>query len=351
MPNWVTNYIQMEGDAKQIEKIKEEIKMDWGGLGTIDFNKLIPMSKDLEITAGSTTNRGLKAYKLFAELYQLGAKRTKEELLNIPQEREDAFLKHKPEITKEEWEVGKQAYHNILNYGYPTWYEWSLAKWGTKWNASGYTEGIDYNQSDKIWFQTAWSAPVPILEKLSERYPTIRFTHEWADEDLGVNCGRGEYYGGECVDMYFPQGNKEAIEFAARLWEYDMEEIGLRLNLTGTDYVNMEQHDYGLIKMCGKYALFTNARLEKEDVPQGLHLYHLRHADDSDQIATVEPTVKVNHAGSVLLKEELDFNGADHIAFTEETQPCFYCKEMTMGEYLHEYDNLEEPQEMGEMTQ
>ena len=84
MPNWVKNCITLEGDEKRIAEMKEAIKADEIGLGTVDFNKLIPMPKELEIVCGSSTNKGLQAYKELSEIYQFGVVRTKEELLNIP---------------------------------------------------------------------------------------------------------------------------------------------------------------------------------------------------------------------------------------------------------------------------
>ena len=79
------------------------------------------------------------------------------------------------------------------------------------------------------------------MQKLSEQYPDIRFTHEWADEDLGSNCGRRVYFGGECEEMYYPETRKEALEFAARVWEYDLEDFGLKLNAEGTDYESADE--------------------------------------------------------------------------------------------------------------
>ena len=248
MPNWVTNYIELEGDEKRIAELKEAIKKDDYSLGTVDFNKIISMPKELDIVCGSSTDKGLKAYKELAEIYQFGVVRTKEELLNIPEESEKAFLKHKKNIDLKDWENGRQAFRNILQYGHPTWYEWSCYNWGTKWNTCGYDSNTDYSNGDKLWFQTAWSAPHPILQKLSEQYPDIRFTHEWADEDLGSNCGRRVYFGGECEETYYPETNKEALDFAARVWEYDLEDFGLVLNADGTDYVRadeLERQDMG----------------------------------------------------------------------------------------------------------
>lgn len=69
-------------------------------------------------------------------------------------------------------------------------------------------------------FQTAWSAPHPILAKLAEMYPEVSFEHTWADEDIGQNCGQATYANGECTGRYYPEGS-EAIIFANSVWGYD----------------------------------------------------------------------------------------------------------------------------------
>ena len=71
--------------------------------------------------------------------------------------------------------------------------------------------------------------------------------------------------------------------------------------------------EYDLISILGKHALFSNARLTDADVPKGLHVYHLRDNDYGDAFATIEPNVNVNHGGSVIMKEELDFEASDYI--------------------------------------
>ena len=43
MPNHVMNTLAFSGDAKRIREMKEKIKSDEYGLGTIDFEKIIPM--------------------------------------------------------------------------------------------------------------------------------------------------------------------------------------------------------------------------------------------------------------------------------------------------------------------
>ena len=97
MPNHVENHIEFSGDTRQIKAMLESIKNDEYGIGTIDFNKIIPMPESLNIEAGSRTDRGLKAYRDFIEVYTFGrpAEDAKKALKNIPIESESAFLRQR----------------------------------------------------------------------------------------------------------------------------------------------------------------------------------------------------------------------------------------------------------------
>lgn len=125
MPNHVENHIEFSGDTRQIKAMLESIKNDEYGIGTIDFNKIIPMPESLHIEAGSRTDRGLKAYRDFIEVFTFGrpAEDAKKALENIPIESESAFLRQRTDIKCDEWELGKTAWNNIRQYGAPTWYE------------------------------------------------------------------------------------------------------------------------------------------------------------------------------------------------------------------------------------
>lgn len=344
MPNHVKNIITLNGDKKKIREMLESIKNDDYGLGTIDFNKIIPMPESLNIEAGSRTDSGLRLYKEFISECLFDRKET--DILKISAEElaesEKAFLNQRSDIKGDEWDLGKTAWNNTQNYGAPTWYEWCINNWGTKWNAYGYDENTDYSQNTDLRFQTAWSAPHPILQKLSEMYPDITFEHEWADEDIGVNCERKIYSGGECTESYYPESEKDAVEFACRVWDYEPAELDLMLNKAENGYINIENDEFDLISLFGKPALFTNERLTDADIPKGLYCYHLRHSDDGCSFATVEPKVKVNHAGSVITDEPIDFGEQGYIAFNEDTEPNFMSENMSFGEYMRgEFDQGE----------
>ncbi|MDO4563879.1 MAG: hypothetical protein Q4C12_08640, partial [Clostridia bacterium] len=321
MPNHVENYISLKGDERQITAMLEAIKSDEYGIGTIDFNKIIPMPESLNIEAGSRTDKGLESYRDFVDVYTLGGTINMDKLGEIPKKSEEIFLSQRTDIKPDEWELGKTAWQNIQKYGAPTWYDWSIANWGTKWNAYGYDSGRDYSGGDSLWFQTAWSAPHPILEKLTELYPDITMEHQWADEDLGVNCGRFSYKGGERIEEYLPENDVEALEYAASVWEYDLAELGYVMNKTGSRYIYNESQDFEKIELFGKPTLFTNDRLTDADIPEDLYCYHLRHSDDGDRFCSVEPRVAVNHGGSIVMKEPLDFGKDGYISFSEDTEP------------------------------
>lgn len=61
---------------------------------------------------------------------------------------------------------------------------------------------------------------------------------------------------------------------------------------------------YELTDIDGKAVLFTNMRLDRDTVPEGLFCYDVRDSDDLDgSMAEIKPVVIVNHWGTILCKE------------------------------------------------
>lgn len=223
MPNHVMNRISVSGPPESIEDLLESIQNEKKGLGTIDFEKIIPMPASMNIEAGSNTNKGMKAFTDFIEVYTLAGTRDDTDLENIPAEAEEAFLRMRTDITPEQWALGKTAYENQSKFGAPTWYEWSINNWGTKWNAYECSAGELALDHAELSFWTAWSPPHPVIQRLSEQYPDICIAHEWADEEFGMNCGRRQYLNGDIQEDYYPEGD-EALAFAYDLWGIEPEE-------------------------------------------------------------------------------------------------------------------------------
>ena len=321
MPNWVQNNVSFSGDKAEIKEMLEKIKNDETGYGSIDFNKIIPMPESLNIECGSQTDKGMGMVKKYLESMSEEQKSKEGSYEEFVAE----LREHSDDISDEEekkiWNLGVSAVDNIYRYGSPTWYEWSCKHWGTKWNACYCTEKNENAQS--ISFRTAWATPFPVILKLSEMFPNVEIKTEFADEDIGQNCGEFILKGGELVSMQKPETNKEALELFAKVWNTDLGNYSLHINQTGTDYVYTDNDEFELVELFGKPALFTNQRLTADKVPQGLNLYHLRISDDGDRFASIEPKVTVNHGGSVITNENIDFGDKGYISFTDETEPNF----------------------------
>lgn len=217
MPNHVMSTIQFSGEKERVAEIMQAIK---GDETLFDFDKVIPMPKSLDIVEGSDTQQGLKVYGAFVSEYTAEGIRG---LSGILEEKEEIYLRLHPNIDKEKWELGKTAYENQQKYGAATWYDWRISNWGSKWSAYR-TELIDDNT---IEFQTAWSNVEPVIFRLSEKFSEVEMHYRWADEDTGFNVGDMTYKGGQCIESKeIDDDSKEAYEFAAEMWGFDLREEG-----------------------------------------------------------------------------------------------------------------------------
>jgi Ferredoxin-like domain in Api92-like protein len=90
-------------------------------------------------------------------------------------------------ISDKDFELYIRYLRNFRKAGTISNLDWQIEFWGTKWNA------YDLNQTSEteISFNTAWSAPHPVIEALAKR--TGALTHWWADENIGRNVGKRIY--------------------------------------------------------------------------------------------------------------------------------------------------------------
>ena len=219
MPNHISNILTIEGDAKRVAQIKGDIISvdEEGYIRHIDFDKIIPRPKSLDITSGSSTSNGIAILKYRAgdptEInkkmgYQWATEFSDpEELINYMLEKGTANL-----------EEAQKALDNVRLYGHQDWYSWSTSNWGTKWNAYDTND----NEDNGIYFQTAWSNPYPVMEALSRKYPDVVFHVRFADEDFGHNVGEYSLKNGDTISENIPEGgSEEAYEMAADITGYE----------------------------------------------------------------------------------------------------------------------------------
>lgn len=245
MPNYVINNIYLKGPQEDIDKLIALLGKNCDDPEElIDFNNVVKMPVTMNVVEGSVAEDFIATYlKTLSSKEQLAIA---ENMQNTParynknylNKYSKAFTKN---LTQEEnktlmrsfsndfnvlnpssiEEVGKTYIDNIVNYGSDTWYDWSVKNWGTKWNA--FDSEIENNI---LSFRTAWSASLPITKKISEMFPNLSLSHEFADEDMGHNCGRVEFEKGDMVSEYLPEG-EEALRYACKLWNCDVTDYGL----------------------------------------------------------------------------------------------------------------------------
>lgn len=105
-----------------------------------------------------------------------------------------------------------------------------------------------------------------------------------------------------------------------------------------------------VVEVLGQTALFTNGRVTQKELPDGLYKYDLREGE-SLAFATVEPSVAVNHAGTIITKEPIIFGEEGYIAFDDDSSPNFLGDEMSVEEFQNTdfSQDEDESQTMGGM--
>lgn len=200
MPNHVTSRIVATGPVSDLCAFRE--MFDGEGL---DFNRIIPMPELLRDTESSSVSE-VGAILLLAKdqnpfgpsvldgLYERDRKGVMECSTGRPKERVAAFLAQNPDYETK----GRQKLRAIAETGYPSWYEWSIDHWGTKWGAYSpmMTDAAPESGAVGFGFDTAWDFPTPIFEELARRFPTLSFDCVCFDEGWNF-AGEGKFSAAE----------------------------------------------------------------------------------------------------------------------------------------------------------
>ena len=97
---------------------------------------------------------------------------------------------------------------------FPGWYEFRIAEWGTKWNASDPV--LEDQEADRLvyTFDTAWSPPSPIVLKLSELFPEAEFALSYFEPGCGFAGTYSACNGVDSNNMY-DYGSVEYTDMAS----------------------------------------------------------------------------------------------------------------------------------------
>ena len=144
MPNYCNNVVEIRGPVKVVKALVDH---------RLDFQKIYPYPRDLDIVAGRS-----------------GADDSPEQKALVAAEKA-----------------------NLKKYGYKNWYDWCVSEWGTKWNAGGSDNAdmqIDWDEDgdDSIalfQFDTAWAPALGVLQKLKDDHPELSIECRYNEPGVG----------------------------------------------------------------------------------------------------------------------------------------------------------------------
>ena len=135
----------------------------------------------------------------------------------IPEPRTIEECDSKYVFSKEKIESGYTGVECTDDRVWFDWYEWHCAYWGTKWGAYDcYT--IIGKSFIQFVFSTAWSLAYPVMKKLALMGYNIDI--KYADEDIGVNCGRLTYTSEQGWTHWDESKLKDSVRFAREVWKH-----------------------------------------------------------------------------------------------------------------------------------
>ena len=138
------------------------------------------------------------------------------------------------------------------------------------------------------------------------------------------------YFSADHQKIAIRQGMSEVQTVSATVHEIAHSKLH---NQKKIQITNDEQ--YQEIELFDKLGLFSNGRIARDNLPEGVYCYDLRGSDyDPGDPVCVEERVVVNHAGSVLLTEPLELTEDGRLMLTEEKGLNFAGGFSTLSQFL-----------------
>jgi hypothetical protein len=162
MPNCY-NSTTVHGDQETLTKFVEAITLD-GDRSTYDLTLLSPIPEELQIAS--------------------------------------VFFRRDGDDDPEYQELLKKYEANEAKYGHRDWVDWCIENWGTKWAPSPNDRPLEINLNILLLsYDTEWSPPSRLLQKISELFPTLTITNSFDEEGMEF-WGCEAFHGGKEVASY-----------------------------------------------------------------------------------------------------------------------------------------------------
>ena len=199
MPNWCQNRLKITAPSE--EALDKALSVLTNDEGHLDYNTLTPMPPEIDPEQVGCNLTNSLAKKAYHDIYNEGVAA-------------DSDHGHDEESVKQAHLIhqAKEA------TGYANWYDWCLANWGTKWNASGAELKPTLLGDDvlEVEWSSPWGMPVYWLEALIEAIPESEievFAEEhamgwWAEVFSDAGVATYDYFEGE---ISYPEGRRKRM--------------------------------------------------------------------------------------------------------------------------------------------
>lgn len=201
MPNWTGNTLTLQAECDEGRKalahfVQTAMVQREGEEPRFSFEGHVPMPEALKIGGAP-----------FAKITDEAG------LMNALKDLQNPELN---DHQKESIAKNIQQYQNKKQLGYADWYSWSIAKWGTKWDACDPDVEENTEEEFLVHFNTAWNAPFMWLEAIlnNEEYLPLQI------ELVYENEGEGEWFtpdGKRVKDDY--KGDWDGFQFLSDRYE------------------------------------------------------------------------------------------------------------------------------------
>ena len=161
MPNWVMNYLTVEGKPELVEELKKQVAQPY----------VMPVQSmgDLNFTVED---------KEVDEIFSFWNIIRPTDMEAYPKQPVHSDLSP----NDEGWWADVTAKSRVDN----SWYNWNNRNWGCKWDVTNPELCSEEKNGENLvlvyQFDTPWSPPVPAILKLSEQYPTLLITLSYEEE-------------------------------------------------------------------------------------------------------------------------------------------------------------------------
>ena len=145
MPNWVFNHLTIDGSEEDINKVKAQV-------GAVVKRKY---------KSADEVNEEVDEEPIFSFM----------NILPPPEDKLDEY--HAVHGYTGGEKTGDTEYN---------WYNFNVREWGTKWDARDVDLLEEHKTSLHYKFDTAWSPPTPVIEKLAQQNPNLNITLEYREE-------------------------------------------------------------------------------------------------------------------------------------------------------------------------